>query len=68
MNENRVWLNERMICHSESPDLGYTHSKEPGIYLMPAVPVEGEEGEPKLLTPNGSFPQFSADGKRVFYQ
>lgn len=47
---------------------GYTHSKEPGIYLMPAVPVEGEEGEPKLLTPNGSFPQFSADGKRVFYQ
>lgn len=47
---------------------GYTHSKEPGIYLMPAVPVEGKEGEPKLLTPNGSYPQFSADGKRVFYQ
>lgn len=43
---------------------GYTHCKEPGIYLMPA---DGS-GEPKLLTPNGSYPQFSADGKRVFYQ
>lgn len=43
---------------------GYTHCKEPGIYLIPA---DGS-GEPKLLTPNGSFPQFSADGKRVFYQ
>ena len=43
---------------------GYTHCKEPGIYLMAA---DGS-GEPKLLTPNGSFPQFSADGKRIFYQ
>jgi imidazolonepropionase-like amidohydrolase/Tol biopolymer transport system component len=43
---------------------GYTHCKEPGIYLMPA---DGS-GEPKLLSPQGEFPQFSADGKRVFYQ
>ncbi|TAK47753.1 MAG: amidohydrolase [Saprospiraceae bacterium] len=43
---------------------GFTHCTEPGIYLMAA---DGS-GEPKLLTPNGSFPQFSADGKRVFYQ
>ena len=43
---------------------GFTHCKEPGIYLMHA---DGS-GEPKLLSPNGSFPQFSADSKRVFYQ
>ncbi|MCB0522262.1 MAG: PD40 domain-containing protein [Saprospiraceae bacterium] len=43
---------------------GYTHCKEPGIYLMAA---DGS-GEPKLLSPQGEFPQFSADGKRVFYQ
>ena len=43
---------------------GYTHCKEPGIYLIPA---DGS-GEPKLLSPQGEYPQFSADGKRVFYQ
>ncbi|MEZ4952805.1 MAG: hypothetical protein R2825_04425 [Saprospiraceae bacterium] len=43
---------------------GYTYSKEPGIYLLP---VDGS-AEPKLLTPQGEYPQFSADGKRVFYQ
>ncbi len=43
---------------------GFTNCKNPGIYLMPA---DGGE-EPKLLTPQGEYPQFSADGKRVFYQ
>ncbi len=43
---------------------GYIHSKEPGIYI---VPVDGS-AEPKLITPQGSYPQFSADGKRIFYQ
>ena len=43
---------------------GFTHCKEPGIYLMSA---DGS-GEPKLLSPQGEYPQFSADGKRVFYQ
>jgi len=43
---------------------GYTHSKEPGIYLMPS---DGS-AEPKLVTPQGEYPQFSADGKRIFYQ
>ena len=43
---------------------GYTHCKEPGLYL---VPVDGS-AEPKFLTPQGSFPQFSKDGKRIFYQ
>ena len=43
---------------------GYTHTKEPGIYIMSA---DGND-EPKLISPQGSFPQFSADGKRIFYQ
>ncbi|MCF8246650.1 MAG: amidohydrolase family protein [Saprospiraceae bacterium] len=43
---------------------GFTHCKEPGIYLMPA---DGSV-EPKLVTPQGEYPQFSADGKRIFYQ
>lgn len=43
---------------------GFAHCKEPGIYLMPA---DGS-AEPKLLTPQGEYPQFSADGKRIFYQ
>ncbi len=43
---------------------GFAHCKEPGIYLMPA---DGS-AEPKLLTPEGEYPQFSADGKRIFYQ
>lgn len=43
---------------------GYTHCKEPGIYL---VPSDGHT-PPHLLCPQGEYPQFSADGKRVFYQ
>ncbi|RMG76995.1 MAG: amidohydrolase, partial [Bacteroidetes bacterium] len=43
---------------------GFAHCTEPGLYLVPA---DGSEA-PKLVTPRGSFPQFSADGKRIFYQ
>ena len=43
---------------------GYTHSKEPGIYI---VPVDGS-AEPKLICPQGADPMFSKDGKRIFYQ
>jgi imidazolonepropionase-like amidohydrolase/Tol biopolymer transport system component len=43
---------------------GFTHCNEPGIYIMPA---DGS-AEPKLVTPTGEYPQFSADGKRIFYQ
>lgn len=43
---------------------GYTHSKKPGIYTMSA----NGEGEPKLVTPQGEYPVFSTDGKRIFYQ
>ncbi|MBP6185095.1 MAG: PD40 domain-containing protein [Saprospiraceae bacterium] len=42
---------------------GYTHCKEPGLYIMPA-----SGGETMLLTPQGEYPVFSADGQRVFYQ
>jgi len=43
---------------------GFTHCKEPGIYV---VPTDGS-ADPKLVVPQGSFPQFSNDGKRIFYQ
>ena len=43
---------------------GFAHCKEPGIYLLP---VDGS-AEPRLVTPDGEFPQFSADGQRIFYQ
>jgi imidazolonepropionase-like amidohydrolase/Tol biopolymer transport system component len=42
---------------------GYTHTKKPGIYIMPA-----EGGEAQLVTPNGEYPQFNTDGTRIFYQ
>ncbi len=42
---------------------GFTHCKEPGLYLIPA-----SGGETRFLTPQGEYPVFSADGKRVFYQ
>ncbi len=43
---------------------GYTNCKNPGIYLIPA---DGS-AEPKLITPQGEYPQFSADSKRIYYQ
>lgn len=42
---------------------GFTHSKEPGIYTM-----NKPSGEAKLVRPNGEYPVFSKDGKRIFYQ
>ena len=41
---------------------GYNYTKKPGIYTMSA-----EGGEATLVTPQGSNPTFSADGKRIFY-
>ncbi|MAT54685.1 MAG: amidohydrolase [Saprospirales bacterium] len=43
---------------------GYTNCKNPGIYL---IPTDGS-AEPKLITPQGEYPQFSADSKRIYYQ
>ena len=42
---------------------GFIYSKEPGIYK---IPVQG--GTPELISKQGEYPRFSADGKKVFYQ
>jgi imidazolonepropionase-like amidohydrolase/Tol biopolymer transport system component len=42
---------------------GYSYNKEPGIYMIPAV-----GGEAELVSKEGEYPVFSADGKKVFYQ
>ena len=56
---------KRIVFHKEGGNShqGYIHCKEPGLYLIPA-----EGGEAMLLTPQGEYPVFSADGQRVFYQ
>ncbi len=43
---------------------GYANCLEPGIYLIPS---DGSKA-PQLVSPQGEYPQFSADGKRIFYQ
>jgi Tol biopolymer transport system component/imidazolonepropionase-like amidohydrolase len=42
---------------------GYAFCKEPGLYIMPA-----SGGKPRLVTPKGEYPLFSADGQRIFFQ
>lgn len=42
---------------------GFTHCKVPGIYTLPAV-----GGQPAFVAAQGEFPQFSADGKRIYAQ
>ena len=42
---------------------GYTFCQEPGIYWMPT-----SGGEAKLVTPQGEYPVFNIDGKRIFFQ
>ncbi|MCP4438311.1 MAG: amidohydrolase family protein [Aureispira sp.] len=44
-------------------DLGFEHTKEPGIYWMNA-----NGGKMEKIMEGGEYPTFSADGKRVFYQ
>ncbi|MDR8392322.1 amidohydrolase family protein [Aliifodinibius sp. S!AR15-10] len=41
---------------------GHTYTKDTGIYTMPA-----NGGERQLVTEEGTDPQFSADGKRIFF-
>ncbi|WP_209329060.1 amidohydrolase family protein [Lunatimonas salinarum] len=56
----------RQVVYRKEPgnlDQGRTFSKNPGLYLMDA-----NGSEPRLLTREGANPQFTADGKRVFYQ
>jgi imidazolonepropionase-like amidohydrolase/Tol biopolymer transport system component len=42
---------------------GFTYCTEPGIYTIPAG-----GGKAALVTPNGEYPTFSADGQRIFFQ
>jgi len=42
---------------------GYTHSKQPGVYT-----ISKRGGEPTLVSPQGEYPVFAKDGKRIFYQ
>lgn len=43
--------------------LGYSFSKSPGIYMIPAT-----GGVPKMILNNGVRPQFSADNTKIFFQ
>ena len=42
---------------------GFTHCKTPGVYTLAAA-----GGEPVFVSAQGEFPQFSADGKRIYAQ
>jgi len=42
---------------------GYLHGKKSGIYS-----IDIDSGEHKFVTPNGEYPTYSADGKRIFFQ
>ncbi len=42
--------------------MGYSHSKEPGLYV-----ISSSGGEPQLVTPQGENPRFDATGERIFF-
>jgi imidazolonepropionase-like amidohydrolase/Tol biopolymer transport system component len=42
---------------------GYTYAKDPGMYWIPAA-----GGTASFVRAEGSYPQFSQDGKRIIYQ
>ena len=42
---------------------GFTHTKKPGIYMM-----SSNGGEPELITVQGEYPKFTADGERIYFQ
>lgn len=48
---------------SGNSDQGFDFTKKTGIYT---IPLTG--GKMKFITKSGSFPRFSANGKRIFYQ
>ena len=48
---------------SRNTDQGLAFGKTPGIYTIPS-----SGGKPKLITQDGEYPTFSADGKRIFLQ
>lgn len=42
---------------------GFTHCTEPGVYTLTIA-----DKSTKLVSPQGTFPVFSADGERIFFQ
>ncbi len=42
---------------------GFMHTKDPGLYLMPA-----NGGEAQLLSPRGEYPVFAQSGDQVYFQ
>lgn len=42
---------------------GFMHTKDPGLYIMPAT-----GGEPQLLSPRGEYPVFAQSGDQVYFQ
>lgn len=56
--------NNTIIYRKEArnTDQGLSFAKKPGIYIV----TQGQQ--PKLITQNGEYPMYSADGKRIFLQ
>lgn len=56
---------QHIVVHKEggNNDQGHLYSLRPGIYTLPAT-----GGKLNLVTSEGQFPQYSADGERIFYQ
>ncbi len=42
--------------------MGYSHSKEPGLYI-----ISSNGGEPKLVKPQGENPRFTTEGDRIYF-
>ena len=42
---------------------GFTHTKQPGIYMM-----SSSGGEPEIITVHGDYPKFTSDGERIYFQ
>jgi imidazolonepropionase-like amidohydrolase/Tol biopolymer transport system component len=51
------------VRESGNDHQGFSNTKNPGIYTIPA-----NGGEMKRLTKSGEFPVFTANGERIFYQ
>lgn len=51
------------VKESGNSILGGTFDKNPGIYR-----VSSSGGTPKFIVEDGEYPQFNADGSRIFYQ
>lgn len=51
------------VKESGNGQLGYTHGKDPGIYLMPS-----SGGTAIKVVDGGDNPHFTRDGDRIFYQ